>query len=132
MIKNINTFSDDRGCLTVAEIMKDIPFEVKRIYWIYNVPEKKKRGFHANRITYQYLVAVKGNIKVGLENKEGKSVYLLDAPNKGLLIPPMTWNELEYLSEDAVLLVLSSEQYCPEMYINSYEEFLKEIEKCEK
>lgn len=132
MIKKINTFSDDRGSLTVTEVMKDIPFEVKRVYWIYNVPENKKRGSHANRITYQYLVAIKGSIRVYLENKEGKSTYLLDAPNKGLLISPMTWNELEYMSEDAVLLVLSSELYYPEMYINSYDEFLKEIEKCEK
>ena len=66
MIKSLNTFTDDRGSLTVVETLKDIPFEVKRIYWIYNVPKEKERGCHANRITYQYLVAVKGTININL------------------------------------------------------------------
>ena len=103
------------------------PFEVKRAYWIYGVPEGHERGKHANRITYQYLVAVKGCVTIALEDKDGRRTYVLDAPDKGLLIPPLTWNELLHFSEDAVLLVLSSQPYRPEMYINSYEEFLRII-----
>lgn len=127
MMKLMNTFTDERGSLTVVESGKDIPFEVKRAYWIYGVPEGKERGKHANRITYQYLVAVKGCVKVALESKETKQTYVLDSPDKGLLIPPLTWNELLYFSADAVLLVLSSQPYRPDMYINSYEEFLRII-----
>lgn len=130
MIKSLNTFTDDRGSLTVVETLKDIPFEVKRIYWIYNVPKEKERGCHANRITYQYLVAVKGIINIKLESLEGEiSSYTLNSPEKGLLIPPMTWNELQYMSEDAVLLVMSSQPYNPEMYINSHEEFVSNRKK---
>ncbi len=127
MMKLMNTFTDERGSLTVVESGKDIPFEVKRAYWIYGVPEGKERGKHANRITYQYLVAVKGCVKVALESKDTKQTYVLDSPDKGLLIPPLTWNELLYFSSDAVLLVLSSQPYRPDMYINSYEEFLRII-----
>ena len=127
MMKLMNTFTDERGSLTVVESDKDIPFEVKRAYWIYGVPEGKERGKHANRITYQYLVAVKGCVKVALESKDTKQTYVLDSPDKGLLIPALTWNELLYFSADAVLLVLSSQPYRPDMYINSYEEFLRII-----
>ena len=91
------------------------------------MPEGKERGKHANRVTYQYLVAVRGCVRISLENKEGKQTYVLDAPDKGLLIPPLTWNELLHFSEDAVLLVLSSQPYQPDMYIDSYEEFLRII-----
>lgn len=122
-MKLLDTHTDVRGSLTVAEIEKDIPFDIKRVYWIYGVPQGEARGNHANRITYQYLVAVKGCVHICLENKEGRKYYHLDSPDKGLLIPPYTWNELLEFSEDAVLLVLSSEPYRPEMYINSYEEF---------
>lgn len=127
MMKRMNTFTDERGSLTVVESGKELPFDVKRAYWIYGVPEGKERGKHANRITYQYLVAVKGCVKVALESKERKQTYVLDSPDKGLLIPPLTWNELLYFSADAVLLVLSSQPYRPDMYINSYEEFLRII-----
>ena len=126
-MKPLKTFTDERGSLTVAETGKDLPFEVKRAYWIYGVPEGHERGKHANRITYQYLVAVRGCVTITLEDKDGRRTYVLDAPDKGLLIPPLTWNELLHFSEDAVLLVLSSQPYRPEMYINSYEEFLRMI-----
>ena len=102
-MKRLKTFTDERGSLTVAETGKDLPFEVKRAYWIYGVPEGHER------------------------DKDGRRTYVLDAPDKGLLIPPLTWNELLHFSEDAVLLVLSSQPYRPEMYINSYEEFLRMI-----
>ncbi len=124
----LQTFNDERGCLTVVESGKDIPFEIKRAYWIYGVGADKERGKHANRVTTQYLVAVKGYVRVILENKEERKEYLLDSPEKGLLIPPLTWNELIEFSEDAVLLVLSSHHYQPEMYINSYEDFLHIIQ----
>lgn len=127
MTDRLNTFTDPRGSLTVAEMEKEVPFLVRRVYWIYNVPAGQERGKHANRITHQYLVAVKGYVKICLENREGRQTYCLDSPDKGLHIPPLTWNELLEFSSDAVLLVLSSHPYQPEMYINSYEEFLSLI-----
>ena len=69
-MKRLKTFTDERGSLTVAETGKDLPFEVKRAYWIYGVPEGHERGKHANRITYQYLVAVKGCVTIALEDKD--------------------------------------------------------------
>lgn len=129
MTSELKTFTDLRGSLTVAEIDKDIPFLVRRAYWIYNVPDGQVRGKHANRVTHQFLVAVKGCVKISLENMEGRKIYNLDTPDKGLHIPPLTWNELLYFSSDAVLLVLSSHTYQPDTYINSHEEFLNIIGK---
>ena len=116
-MKRLKTFTDERGSLTVAETGKDLPFEVKRAYWIYGVPKGHERGKHANRITYQYLVAVRGCVTITLEDKDGRRTYVLDAPDKEFL----------HFYEDAVLFVLSSQPYRPEMYINSYEEFLSMI-----
>ena len=82
-MKRLKTFTDERGSLTVAETGKDLPFEVKRAYWIYGVPEGHERGKHANRITYQYLVAVRGCVTITLEDKDGRRTYVLDAPDKG-------------------------------------------------
>lgn len=126
-MKQLHTHTDERGSLTVAEIGQDIPFDVKRVYWIYNVPEEKSRGNHANRTSYQYLVAVKGWVRICLENKNGREFFLLDSPDKGLLIPPLTWNELLEFSTDAVLLVMSSQLYDPRTYINTHEEFMNII-----
>lgn len=127
MTNILNTFTDERGNLTVGEVGKEIPFNVRRVFWIYGVPEGKERGKHANRIIYEYLVAVKGCVKITLENKEGRRTYCLDSPDKGLLIPPLTWTDLFYFSPDAVLMVLSSHLYQPEMYIYSHDEFLRII-----
>ena len=123
----LRTFTDERGSLTVAEVGRELPFAVQRAYWIYDVPEGKERGKHANTCTYQYLVAVKGCVRISTENAQGKEVHILDSPQKGLLIPPLTWNELLTFSPDAVLLVLSSRPYDGGTYINSYEEFKNKI-----
>lgn len=120
----LSTHTDERGTLTVVESGQTLPFEVKRAYWIYDVPKGMSRGRHANFTSFQYLVAVKGYVRICMENKEGKKNYCLDSPSKGLLIPPYTWNELLEFSEDAVLLVLSSQHYDRKTYIDSYEEFL--------
>lgn len=120
----LNTFTDERGCLTIAESGKEVPFEVRRVYWIYAVPEGMERGKHANKVSYQYLIAVHGDVEICLEDVNGRRNYHLDSPDKGLLVPPFTWNELVRFSSDAVLLVLASHTYQPETYINSYEEFL--------
>lgn len=129
MIHELKTFTDPRGSLTVAEIEKDIPFLVRRAFWIYDVPDYQQRGRHANKEIHEFLVVLKGKVEISLENKDGIQHYCLDSPDKGLHVSPFTWIELHYFSPDAVLLVLSSHSYQPDTYINSYEEFLNIIGK---
>ncbi len=123
----LKTFTDSRGNLTIVQEGVEIPFSIQRAYWIYGVPEGEERGKHANRISYQYLVAVSGSVDITLEDINGRETYHLDSRDKGLLVPPLTWNELKNFSKDAVLLVLASHSYDIETYINSHEEFLELI-----
>lgn len=123
----LKTFTDSRGNLTIVQEGVEIPFSIQRAYWIYGVPEGEERGKHANRISYQYLVAVSGSVDITLEDINGRETYHLDSRDKGLLVPPLTWNELTNFSKDAVLLVLASHSYDIETYINSHEEFLELI-----
>lgn len=123
----LKTHTDNRGSLTLVESGHEIPFDITRAYWIYDVPAGKERGKHANKISYQYLIAVNGSVDICLEDINGRTSYHLNSKEKGLLIPPLTWNELTNFSQDAVLLVLASHSYDPDTYINSHEEFLNYI-----
>ena len=123
----LKTHTDNRGSLTLVESGHEIPFGITRAYWIYDVPAGKERGKHANKISYQYLIAVNGSVDICLEDINGRTSYHLNSKEKGLLIPPLTWNELTNFSQDAVLLVLASHSYDPDTYINSHEEFLNYI-----
>lgn len=125
----LKTHTDKRGCLTLAEMGAEIPFSITRAYWIYDVPAGEERGKHANKISYQYLIAVNGSVDICLEDKNGRRTYRLDSKDKGLLVPPLTWNELSNFSEDAVLLVLASHSYDPSTYIDSYDEFKEYIKR---
>ena len=113
-MNHLHTYEDVRGKLTLLRSGLDVPFDVKRIYWIYDVPSEQYRGCHANHITWQYLVAVKGSLRVTIEDRDGRRDYCLQSPDEGLLVPP-------------VLLVLASHDYEPETYINSLDEFRKLI-----
>lgn len=124
----LKTFTDSRGSLTIVEEGHEVPFSIQRVYWIHSVPEGEERGKHANRISYQYLIAVNGSVDITLEDKGGRHTYHLDSKDKGLLVPPLTWNELKNFSKDAVLLVFASHPYDTGTYINSHEEFLKLIQ----
>ena len=125
----LKTFTDKRGSLTIIEEGIEVPFEIQRVYWIHNVPQGEERGGHSNKEVYEYVIAVCGSVDITLEDKNGKKRYHLDAKDKGLLIPPDTWDELRNFSPDAVLLVLASHSYDETAYINSYEEFLQYIGK---
>ncbi len=125
----LKTYTDKRGCLTIVEEGINVPFNIQRVYWIHNVPEGEERGMHSNRISSEYVVAVNGSVEITLEDKNGRTTYKLDAKDKGLLIPPDTWDEIRNFSPDAVLLVLASHSYDETAYINTYEEFLKSIGK---
>ena len=111
------TYVDVRGALTVAQ--HEIPFDVKRAFWIYDVPTREKRGEHALKLCHQVLVALKGRLDVIVDGVR----YHLCSPQFGLHIEPMAWKELENFSADAICLVLASEFYDAEDYIRDYDEY---------
>lgn len=125
----LKTFTDKRGSLTIVEEGIDVPFGIQRVYWIHSVPQGEERGKHSNKVSSEYVVAVSGSVEITLEDINGRRIYLLDSKDKGLLIPPDTWDEIRNFSPDAVLLVLASHPYDESTYIHSYEEFLKHIGK---
>lgn len=126
---NLKTFSDKRGSLTLLEVGHDIPFQVARAYWLYDVPADEERGKHANKVAYQFLIAINGSMDLCLEDINGKRHLTLDSKSKGILVPPGTWNELSNFSPDGVLLVFSSHLFIPETYLNTHQEFLDYIHK---
>lgn len=123
-IIDIRRFSDNRGYLSVIEGKLDIPFEIKRIYYLYMVPEVA-RGAHAHKQLQQLLIATSGSVDVIMDDGTNKQTFHLDRPWKGLLIPPGLWRDLENFSGGAVLMCLASEKYDAADYIRDYQEFLK-------
>ena len=123
-IIDIRRYSDTRGYLSVVENGVDIPFEIKRIYYLYMVPEVA-RGAHAHKELQQLLIATSGSVEVIMDDGTNKKSFMLDRPWKGLLIPAGLWRDLENFSGGAVLMCLASEKYDAEDYIRDYDEFLK-------
>ena len=120
---DIRRYSDSRGYLSVVENGIDIPFEIKRIYYLYMVPEVA-RGAHAHKELQQLLIATSGSVDVIMDDGVEKKTFHLDRPWKGLLIPSGLWRDLENFSGGAVLMCLASEKYDASDYIRDYEEFL--------
>lgn len=125
----IETHGDDeRGYLSFFESNKSIPFDIKRIYYVYGVPLNYERGFHAHKKLQQVLWCPAGTIEVVLDDGVSKQTYLLDSPQKGLLVGDGIWRETYWKKEGAVLCVAASEFYDEEDYISDYNEFLKYVE----
>lgn len=119
---------DERGHLVVVEGNKDIPFEIKRIFYIYGSDSEVVRGKHANRQTEFVLINVAGKSKIRVDDGlNNKVVYNLDKPYQGIYLPKMIWKDMYDFSEDSVLLCLASEHYDEREYIRNYEEYLKEV-----
>jgi len=119
---------DDRGKLVIAEGGRDIPFDMKRIFYIYGTEENVIRGQHANRKSKFVLINVSGTSKVLVKDGKGNErVISLDRPHMGVYLPEMIWKDMYDFSKDSVLLVLSSEHYDPEEYIRDYEDFVREV-----
>ncbi|MBR6147709.1 MAG: FdtA/QdtA family cupin domain-containing protein [Lachnospiraceae bacterium] len=120
---------DERGHLVVVEAMKDIPFEVKRVFYIYGSDGDVIRGRHANRKSEFVLINVAGTSKVKVHYPNGNEcVFVLNKPHTGVYIPKMVWKDMYDFSEDSVLLVLSSEHYDAEEYIRDFDEYLVAIQ----
>lgn len=120
---------DDRGTLIALEQLINIPFEIKRVYYMFNAMEGVRRGFHAHKKLKQILICVKGSCKILLDDGTEKVEVPLDKPNKGLLIESHLWREMFEFSEDAVLMVLASELYDEADYIRDYDEFIKYVKE---
>ncbi len=123
-IIDIRKYSDNRGYLSVVECGLDIPFDIKRVYYLYLVPEAA-RGAHAHKELQQLLIATSGSVEVIINDGRERKSFMLDRPWKGLLIPPGMWRDLENFSGGAVLMCLASEKYDAADYIRDYNTFLK-------
>jgi hypothetical protein len=114
------------GYITISELQKDIPFDIKRVYWTYYTPQNVVRGYHAHKKLRQVIFAVSGIIRFKVECRDGlKHEFLLDQPHIGLYLPPYTWREIQF-SHNAVLLCLASEWFEESDYIREYKEFKNE------
>lgn len=123
---------DQRGHLVIVEGMQDVPFNIKRIFYIYGSDCDVVRGQHANRESEFVLINVAGTSKVKVKDGKGnEAVYSLNRPHTGIYLPKMIWKDMYDFSEDSVLLCLSSEHYNPEEYIRDYDEFVKIVNKAE-
>ncbi len=117
---------DERGHLVIVEGMKDIPFDIKRIFYIYGSDENVVRGQHANRESEFVLINVAGTSKVRVKDGKGnEAVYSLNRPHTGIYLPKMVWKDMYDFSEDSVLLCLASTHYDSSEYVRDYETFLK-------
>ncbi|WP_042723067.1 FdtA/QdtA family cupin domain-containing protein [Flavobacterium sp. B17] len=111
------------GYITVAESLKNIPFEIKRVYWTYYTPQDVTRGGHAHRKLEQLIFAVSGRIEFNTINLEGiEETFILDSPSKGLYLPRLIWRDIKF-SHSAVLLCLASELYDESDYFRNYQDF---------
>lgn len=122
---------DPRGNLTVAEQFKNVPFGIKRVYWVYDVPGGESRGGHAHKECKEFIIAVSGSFHVTLDDGTDKKSYLLNHPYQGLLVDIGVWRTLDDFSSGAVCLVLASELYEESDYIRDYDEFLDYL-KCSR
>lgn len=122
---------DPRGNLTVVESLKNIPFNIKRTYWVYDVPSGESRGGHAHKKCLEFIIAAGGSFTVNLDDGTEKRSFHLNHPYQGLLIETGVWRTLDDFSSGAVCLVLASELYEEEDYIRDYNDFLKYVE-CSK
>lgn len=116
---------DERGHLVIVEGMKDIPFNIKRIFYIYGSDPKVIRGQHANKRSEFLLINVAGTSKVRVKDGKGnEAVFSLNRPHTGIYLPRMVWKDMYDFSKDSVLLCLASEHYDAEEYIRDYDEFV--------
>lgn len=120
---------DERGQLIALEEEKDIPFRIKRVYFMYDTGGGVVRGQHAHKNLQQILVCVHGSCKVRLDNGKEKKVVFLEKPYEGLYVSNNVWREMYDFSPDAVLMVFASELYDESDYIRDYDEFLRFIEE---
>lgn len=127
VFKNLKVLGDDRGQLIALEANIDVPFDIKRVFYIYGTQKDIPRGEHAHYKTRQFLVAVNGSCKVTLDNGSDTNTYCLDRPSLGLFQDAMIWGHMHDFSTDCVLMVLADQHYDEQDYIRDYQTFIKEV-----
>ena len=120
---DIASFTDERGAISVID--KELPFQVKRVFWLHHIQEGKDRGAHALLEGMEIMVAVHGSFVVDLDDGSEKTKIILDNPSKGLIIRPGIWFRTHSYNEDGVSLVLADEEYGRDRYTYNYNDFLK-------
>lgn len=128
-IIELPVINDNRGRLSFVESDRHIPFEIKRVYYLYDVPGGEERGGHAHKNLHQFLIAVSGSFVVTLDDSVDTKTYTLNRAYMGLYIPPYTWRLLNNFSSGSVCLVLASDYYQETDYMRDYTTFLRETEK---
>ena len=120
---SLPTVQAERGNLTALELPEVVPFDVRRIFLVHHVSNSEVRGEHAHKKCWQLLISTTGTVMVDLSDGEINKTFILDTPEKGLLVPPLTWGTQYNFSANAALLVLASEAFDPDDYLHNYQEF---------
>ena len=115
---------DERGQLIALEEFVDIPFKIKRVYYMYDTGDGVRRGFHAHKCLQQILICIHGSCKILLDDGKEKQIVPLEKPYEGLYVPSNMWREMYDFSKDAVLMVLASDFYDEKDYIRDYDQFV--------
>ena len=124
-IIELDKHHQERGNITVVENQYTVPFDVKRVYYLYDIPGGESRGGHAHKELYQLIIAASGSFSVTLDDGKVKRTFLLNRPYQGLLVVPGIWRTLDDFSSGSVCLVLASMLYSETDYIRKYDQFLK-------
>lgn len=124
---NADSLGDSRGSLIVLEAQNQIPFEIRRVYFIHGTKEGVARGFHAHKELRQVAICAAGSCVMVLDNGIEKQKVTLDSPSEGVLIDKLVWHEMHDFSHDCVLLVLASSEYDESDYIREYRDFINEV-----
>jgi acetyltransferase-like isoleucine patch superfamily enzyme len=126
-LHRLKRVDDLRGALVAGEIEREVPFEVRRFFVVFDVANEEIRGEHAHRTLHQFLVCLRGRIHLMVDDGQARAEFVLDSPTLGVHLPPMVWGSQFRYSPDAILLVLASDFYRPEDYIRDYREFLEAV-----
>ncbi|WP_434527763.1 sugar 3,4-ketoisomerase [Vibrio sp. K4] len=124
---NLNVIGDERGSLITLEQNKNIPFDIKRVYYIFGTKNGAARGFHAHYDLEQVAICMKGSVTFLIDDGLVREQVTLSSPDVGLHIKGLKWREMHDFSDDCILMVLASDLYKESDYIRSYDEFLREI-----
>jgi hypothetical protein len=121
--------SDDRGNISFVEGKKHIPFDIKRVYYLYDVPTESQRGAHGHKTLEQVIIAISGSFEFTLDDGYNRQTFFLKKPWQGLYVPPMMWRELNSFSSGSVCFVLASDVYKEDDYYRDYKEFLDDVKR---
>ena len=116
---------DDRGQLFSIEANKSISFNIKRVYYMFNMKSGVPRGFHAHKELQQVAICIKGSCKILIDDGTNKEEIVIDKPNTGIIIDKLIWHEMHDFSEDCILMVIASDVYDESDYLRNYDDFLK-------